>query len=172
MDKIEHKFIEVNGLKLHVAEITGGNGSQAVFFCHGFPEIWYSWRHQMIAVANAGYTAIAPDCRGYGLSDPKPGTEKTTYADFISDVYFLLDVLGISMVLVHLANYVFKMENHFFRLSCNSCRTISSSFFTGFPRSQRFWSPGSLPFCTSPPRESCRSGNIGHTFPPSKASSF
>ncbi|KAL3519709.1 hypothetical protein ACH5RR_017858 [Cinchona calisaya] len=72
MDKIEHKFIEVNGLKLHVAE-AGGNGSKAVLlFCHGFPEIWYSWRYQMIAVAEAGYRALAPDYRGYGLSDPPP----------------------------------------------------------------------------------------------------
>lgn len=97
MDQIEHKFIEVNGLKLHVAE-TGGDSSYAVLFCHGFPEIWYSWRHQMVALAKAGYRAIAPDYRGYGLSDPPPVPEEATYADFISDLHSLLDALGISKV--------------------------------------------------------------------------
>ncbi|KAL3522241.1 hypothetical protein ACH5RR_015075 [Cinchona calisaya] len=75
------------------------NGSRAtVLFCHGFPEIWYSWRHQMIAVAEAGYRAIALDYRGYGLSDPPPAPDKATYSDFISDLHSLLDVLGISKV--------------------------------------------------------------------------
>ncbi|KAJ0451611.1 putative soluble epoxide hydrolase [Helianthus annuus] len=68
MDQIKHNFIEVNGLNLHVAEI-GSESSPAVIFLHGFPEIWYTWRHQMIAVANAGFRAIVPDYRGYGLSD-------------------------------------------------------------------------------------------------------
>ncbi|KAM0064952.1 putative soluble epoxide hydrolase [Helianthus debilis subsp. tardiflorus] len=53
MDQIAHKFIQVNGLKLHVAEIRS--------------EIWFTWRHQMIAVAKAGFRAIAPDFRGYGV---------------------------------------------------------------------------------------------------------
>ncbi|KAL3519712.1 hypothetical protein ACH5RR_017861 [Cinchona calisaya] len=52
----------------------------------------------MIAVANVGYRAIALDYRGYRLSDPPTVAEKATYADFISDVHFLLDVLGISEV--------------------------------------------------------------------------
>ncbi|PIN16315.1 Soluble epoxide hydrolase [Handroanthus impetiginosus] len=68
MEQIEHKYVEVAGLKLHVAEIRSGS-SPAVVFLHGFPEIWYSWCHQMIAVAEAGFRAIAPDCRGYGLLD-------------------------------------------------------------------------------------------------------
>ncbi|KAK2973960.1 hypothetical protein RJ640_030139 [Escallonia rubra] len=96
MDGIEHKFIEVNGLKLHVAEI--GTGSPAVVFLHGFPEIWYTWRHQMVAVAKAGFRAIAPDYRGYGLSDPPPEPEKASFSDFIADLLALLDVLAISKV--------------------------------------------------------------------------
>ncbi|KAM7525109.1 hypothetical protein LguiA_015011 [Lonicera macranthoides] len=97
MDEIEHNYIEVNGLKLHVAEI-GSSSSPAVLFLHGFPEIWYSWRHQMIAVANAGYKAIALDFRGYGLSDPLPEPEKTTYAGLIADILAVLDSRGISKV--------------------------------------------------------------------------
>ncbi|KAI3983607.1 hypothetical protein MKX01_000619 [Papaver californicum] len=51
MDKIQHKYVDARGLKLHIAEF--GTGDQVVLFLHGFPEIWYSWRYQMIAVANA-----------------------------------------------------------------------------------------------------------------------
>ncbi|KAL2495096.1 alpha/beta-hydrolase superfamily protein [Forsythia ovata] len=97
MELIEHKYVEVNGLKLHVAEIGSGQ-SAAVFFLHGFPEIWYSWRHQMIAAANAGFRAIALDYRGYGLSDPPPEPEKTTFLDLVGDILALLDAFSISKV--------------------------------------------------------------------------
>ncbi|GER36508.1 alpha/beta-Hydrolases superfamily protein [Striga asiatica] len=97
MEKIEHKYVRVNGLNLHVAEI-GSESSPAVVFLHGFPEIWYSWRHQMIAVAGAGYRAIAPDYRGYGLSDPPPEPEKTTFLDLDADLLGLLDALNLSKV--------------------------------------------------------------------------
>ncbi|KAK9268146.1 hypothetical protein L1049_010587 [Liquidambar formosana] len=96
MDQIEHKFIDIGGLKLHVAEI--GTGPSVVLFLHGFPEIWYSWRHQMIAVANAGFRAIAPDYRGYGLSDQPSEPEKTTFSDIVSDLVAILDFLGITKV--------------------------------------------------------------------------
>ncbi|KAG8385601.1 hypothetical protein BUALT_Bualt03G0062100 [Buddleja alternifolia] len=97
MEEIEHKYVQVNGLKLHVAEI-GRWSSPAVVFLHGFPEIWYSWRHQMIAVAKAGFRAIAPDYRGYGLSDPPPEPEKTTFMDLVADLLALLDALTLSKV--------------------------------------------------------------------------
>ncbi|KAG8362636.1 hypothetical protein BUALT_BualtUnG0056100 [Buddleja alternifolia] len=99
MEEIEHKYVQVNGLKLHVAEIGKIGSSPAVVFLHGFPEIWYSWRHQMTAVARAGYRAIAPDYRGYGLSDPPPEPEKTTFMDLLADILALLDVLGLSKLL-------------------------------------------------------------------------
>ncbi|XP_011069409.1 uncharacterized protein LOC105155235 [Sesamum indicum] len=94
MEGIAHNYIQVNGLKLHVAEI-GSGSSPAVVFLHGFPEVWYSWRHQMIAVAKAGYRAVAPDYRGYGLSDPPPEPGEATYADFLADLLALLDALSI-----------------------------------------------------------------------------
>ncbi|KAL8460376.1 hypothetical protein ACS0TY_032056 [Phlomoides rotata] len=99
MEEIEHKYIEVNGLKLHAAEIGGGSLS-AVVFLHGFPEIWYSWRHQMIAVAKSGFRAIAPDFRGYGLSDPPPQLEDATFSDLIADLLALLDALALSKVVL------------------------------------------------------------------------
>ncbi|XWS15717.1 hypothetical protein CRYUN_Cryun34aG0026000 [Craigia yunnanensis] len=96
MEQIQHNFITVRGLKFHVAEL--GTGSNVVLFLHGFPEIWYSWRHQMVAVANAGFRAIAPDYRGYGLSDIPPEPEKTTFADIVAHLVAILDSLGVNKV--------------------------------------------------------------------------
>ncbi|KAF5194618.1 Epoxide hydrolase [Thalictrum thalictroides] len=96
MEQIQHKYINTRGLKLHIAEI--GSGSNVVIFLHGFPEIWYSWRHQMIAVANIGYRAIAPDLIGYGLSDQHPDLEKASFHDFVDDLLAILDSLNIPKV--------------------------------------------------------------------------
>ncbi|KOM31071.1 hypothetical protein LR48_Vigan01g062600 [Vigna angularis] len=88
MDRIQHKFVKVgDALNLHVAEI--GSGENAVVFLYGFPEIWYSWRHQMIALADAGFRAIAFDYRGYGLSDPPPQLEKASWSDIHNDVFLV-----------------------------------------------------------------------------------
>jgi pimeloyl-ACP methyl ester carboxylesterase len=92
MDKIQHKQVDVGGLNLHVAEIGSG---PAVLLLHGFPEIWYSWRYQMIALAEAGFHAIAPDFRGYGLSDQPSEPEKAAYYDLVEDMAGLLDALSI-----------------------------------------------------------------------------
>ncbi|KAK4271512.1 hypothetical protein QN277_020198 [Acacia crassicarpa] len=95
MDQIQHKFVHVGSLKLHVADI--GTGPNVVVFLHGFPEIWYSWRHQMITLAGAGFRAIAPDYRGYGLSDPPSEPEKATFSDIvISDLCGMLHALDLS----------------------------------------------------------------------------
>jgi len=55
------RFIEANGIRMRVAEQGAG---PVVLLCHGFPESWYSWRHQLKALADAGYRAVAPDMRG------------------------------------------------------------------------------------------------------------
>lgn len=106
MEKIEHKYLQVNGSKLHIAQL--GSGSTTILFLHGFPEIWYTWRYQMTCVAEAGYRAIAIDFRGYGLSDPKPEPEKTTFADILSDLLALLDALGLDKVIYfHILRYFY-----------------------------------------------------------------
>ncbi|GLJ41738.1 hypothetical protein SUGI_0863820 [Cryptomeria japonica] len=97
MDKIQHKHVDVGELKLHVAEIGSG---PAVLLLHGFPEIWYSWRHQMTALADAGFHAIAPDFRGYGLSDQPSQIEKGSSVDLVEDMAGLLDAFGIQKVFV------------------------------------------------------------------------
>ncbi|KAL4354597.1 hypothetical protein GQ457_06G004640 [Hibiscus cannabinus] len=96
MEKMEHSHVQVRGLKLHVAQI--GTGPKVVLFLHGFPEIWYSWRHQMVAVSNAGFRAVAFDCRGYGLSEQPSEPEKANFHDLVDDTEALLDSLGIDKV--------------------------------------------------------------------------
>lgn len=63
---IRQRRVATNGISLNVAE--QGEGP-LVLMLHGFPESWYSWRHQFAALAEAGYHAVAPDMRGYGGSD-------------------------------------------------------------------------------------------------------
>ena len=91
MPEVTHRMIETNGIRLHVAE--QGEGP-LVILCHGFPECWYSWRHQLPALAKAGFRAVAPDLRGYGRSDRPEGVEKYTMLDNIGDVVGLVDALG------------------------------------------------------------------------------
>ncbi|HXF51899.1 MAG TPA: alpha/beta fold hydrolase, partial [Dehalococcoidia bacterium] len=64
------RTIESNGIRMRIAE--EGQGP-LVLLLHGFPECWYSWRHQLRALAEAGFRAVAPDQRGYGGTDaPEP----------------------------------------------------------------------------------------------------
>ncbi|PNX61240.1 bifunctional epoxide hydrolase 2-like protein [Trifolium pratense] len=104
MENIQHSNVEVKGLKLHVAEI--GTGDKVVVFLHGFPEIWYTWRHQMIAVANAGYRAIAFDFRGYGLSDHPAEPEKANLMDLVHEVKDLLDSLVVCVSFIGVIHFV------------------------------------------------------------------
>ncbi|KAH6780597.1 hypothetical protein C2S52_011834 [Perilla frutescens var. hirtella] len=110
MDNISHSYLDIRGLKLHISEIGTGPG---VVFLHGFPEIWYSWRHQMIAVANAGFRAIAPDFRGYGLSEKPIEPEKTTFKDLVDDLLVMLDILHIPKVILIGKDFGARVAYHF-----------------------------------------------------------
>jgi pimeloyl-ACP methyl ester carboxylesterase len=57
VSEIKHRTVETNGIHMHIAESGAG---PLVVLCHGFPESWYSWRHQLHALADAGFQAIAP----------------------------------------------------------------------------------------------------------------
>ncbi|XP_072962112.1 epoxide hydrolase 2-like isoform X2 [Typha angustifolia] len=88
--KIDHSYLKIRGLSLHIAHIgTGELGT--VVFVHGFPEIWYSWRHQMVAAAEAGFRAIAPDLRGFGLSQQPSNLENFSWEDLVADLLAILD---------------------------------------------------------------------------------
>ena len=94
---VTHRMIETNGIRLHVAE--QGEGP-LVILCHGFPECWYSWRHQLPALAKAGFRAVAPDLRGYGRSDGPLGVENYTILDDIGDIVGLVDALGAQQAVI------------------------------------------------------------------------
>ena len=97
MPEVTHRMIETNGIRLHVAE--QGKGPLIVL-CHGFPECWYSWRHQLPALAKAGFHAVALDLRGYGRSDRPEEVEKYTILDDIGDVVGLVDALGAEQAVI------------------------------------------------------------------------
>ena len=88
---IRHRQIQVGGLSMHVAE--AGEGP-LVLLCHGFPELWYSWRHQLVALARAGYHAVAPDMRGYGRTDAPERIDAYTVFHLVGDMVGLVDALG------------------------------------------------------------------------------
>jgi pimeloyl-ACP methyl ester carboxylesterase len=94
---IRHHQVQSNGISMHVAE--AGDGFPVVM-CHGFPELWYSWRHQLPALADAGYRAIAPDMRGYGDTDaPKDPREYRTSV-ICADIAGLLDALDLEKAVI------------------------------------------------------------------------
>jgi pimeloyl-ACP methyl ester carboxylesterase len=86
MVEVAHRTIEANGLNIHYAE--AGQGP-LVLLCHGFPESWYSWRHQLQALAEAGYHAVAPDMRGYGQTDKPEAIDQYTIFHLVGDMVSL-----------------------------------------------------------------------------------
>jgi pimeloyl-ACP methyl ester carboxylesterase len=91
MSEPTHRHIEANGIRLHIAE--QGTGP-LVLLCHGFPESWYSWRHQLKALAQAGFHAVAPDMRGYGESDRPADIDSYSLFHLVGDMVGVLDALG------------------------------------------------------------------------------
>jgi len=91
MGEPTHRFVETNGIRMHVAE--QGEGPP-VLLCHGFPELWYSWRHHLSALAAAGFHAVAPDMRGYGQTDRPEVIDQYTLLHLVGDMVGLLDALG------------------------------------------------------------------------------
>lgn len=93
----EPRFVERKGVKLAVYE--AGRGLP-VLLLHGFPELAYSWRHQIHALAGAGFHAIAPDQRGYGRSDRPASIEAYDIFELTGDLVAILDELGIGKAVV------------------------------------------------------------------------
>jgi len=85
------RTIATNGVELNVVEAGSG---PAVVLCHGWPELSYSWRHQIPALAAAGYRVIAPDQRGYGKSSRPEAITDYDIAHLTGDLTGLLDALG------------------------------------------------------------------------------
>ena len=88
---------QANGIKMRVAEQGSG---PLVLFCHGWPESWYSWRHQLAALAAAGYRAVAPDMRGYGGTEAPPDIEQYSLLHLVGDMVELVKALGESQAVI------------------------------------------------------------------------
>lgn len=82
---------------MHMVECGAG---PLVLLCHGFPESWYSWRHQLHALAEAGFHAVAPDMRGYGQTDCPEQIDQYTLLHLVGDMIGLLDALGVETAVI------------------------------------------------------------------------
>ncbi|HKA29702.1 MAG TPA: alpha/beta hydrolase [Candidatus Binatia bacterium] len=96
MPGFTNRVVSTNGIRLAVRD--EGNGP-AVVLCHGFPELAYSWRHQVPALAAAGFRVLAPDQRGYGDSDRPEDVAAYDMKHLTGDLVGLLDALGIERAL-------------------------------------------------------------------------
>jgi pimeloyl-ACP methyl ester carboxylesterase len=97
MPPLHHRFVQANGIRMHVAD--QGEGPLAVL-CHGFPKRWYSWRHQLAALALAGYRAVAPDMRGYGQTDAPAAIADYSMLHLVGDMVGLALALGATQAVV------------------------------------------------------------------------
>ena len=85
------RIIETNGIQMNITE--QGEGP-LIILCHGFPELGYSWRHQLPALAKAGFHAVAPDQRGYGKSDCPEAVEAYDIFQLVGDIVGLVHAMG------------------------------------------------------------------------------
>ncbi|WP_185266312.1 alpha/beta fold hydrolase [Halopseudomonas xiamenensis] len=93
MLQTEQRILDVNDIQLSV-HITGPEHGQPVWLLHGFPECWYSWRHQMRALADAGYRVFAPEMRGYGRSSAPAAIEAYDIITLCGDIQAAMDHFG------------------------------------------------------------------------------
>jgi pimeloyl-ACP methyl ester carboxylesterase len=91
MADLTHRYVETNRIKMHFVE--QGEGP-LVILCHGFPESWYSYRHQIPALAAAGFHVVAPDQRGYGQTDKPEDINAYNLFQVTGDIVGLVNALG------------------------------------------------------------------------------
>ena len=85
------RFIESNGITMRIAEM--GDSGPLLLLAHGWPESWYSWRHQIVSLANAGYRVVAPDMRGFGESQAPADVDDYDVIHTSADLVGILDAL-------------------------------------------------------------------------------
>lgn len=96
---MRERFVDSDGVRIHVVE-QGPEDGTPVLFLHGFPEFWWSWRHQLDACAAAGYRAVAMDLRGFGDSDRPQEVSAYAIPNSLADVHAVVDTLGGRVALV------------------------------------------------------------------------
>jgi pimeloyl-ACP methyl ester carboxylesterase len=91
MAEWSHRYARINGIRMHYVEQGAGI---PVVLCHGFPHLWFSWRHQLPVIAQAGFRAVAPDMRGMGQSDAPAEVAAYDVPQITGDLLGLLDAIG------------------------------------------------------------------------------
>ena len=97
MAGLEHKFVTTNGIRMHYVELGTG---PLVVMCHGWPESWYSYRHQISALSQAGYRVVAPDQRGYGQTDRPEPIESYNILNLVGDIVGLVNSLHVDSAVI------------------------------------------------------------------------
>jgi pimeloyl-ACP methyl ester carboxylesterase len=88
----QHKFVTTNGIRMHYVDQGIG---PVVVMCHGWPESWYSYRHQIRALSEAGFRVIAPDQRGYGQTDAPEAIDSYNILNLVGDIVGLVNSIGV-----------------------------------------------------------------------------
>jgi pimeloyl-ACP methyl ester carboxylesterase len=91
MAQWSHRYARINGIRMHFVEQGAGT---PVILCHGFPHFWFSWRHQIPVIAQAGWRVIAPDMRGMGQTDAPAEVAAYDVPHITGDLLGLLDAIG------------------------------------------------------------------------------
>ena len=92
IDDVTFRYIKTNGITMRIAEM--GDTGPLILMAHGWPESWYSWRHQIRFLAAAGYRVVAPDMRGYGKTDAPLDVNSYDITTLAGDMIGVLDALG------------------------------------------------------------------------------
>ncbi len=98
LEGVAFRFIETNGIRMRIAE--AGTDGPLVLFAHGWPESWYSWRHQIPALAAAGYRVVVPEMRGYGQTDAPESVEAYDVVELAADMVGILDAVGVDKAII------------------------------------------------------------------------
>jgi pimeloyl-ACP methyl ester carboxylesterase len=146
---VAHRTVVANGIHLHFAE--QGEGP-LVLLCHGFPECWYSWRHQLPALSAAGFHAVAVDMRGYGLSDRPEAIEQYTLLHLVGDMVGLLDALGVGQAVIAGHDWGAPVAWHAALLRPDRFRAVIGLSVPFLSRSVVFFNPSAAPPTSVMPR--------------------
>jgi pimeloyl-ACP methyl ester carboxylesterase len=93
------RTVSVNGIQLHIAEDGPATGPLAIC-CHGWPELGYSWRHQVPALVNAGYRVVVPDMRGFGKTEAPQAIDQYSVLHMVGDIVGLVKELGAQQAVI------------------------------------------------------------------------
>jgi pimeloyl-ACP methyl ester carboxylesterase len=136
MTDIRFTHIQSNGIRMRVAE-AGSAGSPLVVLCHGFPESWYSWKAQLLALAAAGYHVVAPDMRGYGGTEAPHEISAYSIFHLVGDIIGLLDHHGVEKAAIAGHDWGAPVAWHCALFRPDRVRAVAGFSVPFFPRAPR-----------------------------------